>query len=300
MNTEAALQQSPDFSHEKISITPYFIRHASKLFYLIIFLILFYGWSQKEYSNLSPESGLGYTLGIVGGSLMLLLLLYPLRKKIRFMHSFGLVKYWFKMHMLFGVLGPVAILYHANFGLGSVNGNIALFSMITVASSGLVGRYLYAKIHHGLYGRKASLQELRDSLMISKGQLGHNFKLSKTAIKLIKNAEKRALKKRNLILATLIWPVINIRTGWTKYRLKKIFKKDFSNSISVKKNDKKIIKALTIKASAEINTYLDSLYNIFGFKLFEGLFSLWHVLHLPLFFMLVVSGILHVVVVHSY
>lgn len=300
MNTDVVLEQSPAFTKNKISIASYFARHASKFFYFFIFLVILYGWTQRTYSNLSPETGLGYYLGIVGGTLMLLLLLYPLRKKVRFLHSFGLVKYWFKMHMLFGVLGPVAILYHANFGLGSVNSNIAMFSMIIVASSGLVGRYLYAKIHHGLYGRKANLQELRDSLMISKGQLGKHFTLSKKAALLIKNAEKRTLRKRNIIIATLLWPLINFNTGLTKFRLKRIFKRDFANSISNNKKDKKVVKTLSNQASMEINAYLDGLYNIFGFKIFESLFSLWHILHLPLFFMLVVTGILHVVVVHSY
>ena len=36
------------------------------------------------------------------------------------------------------------------------------------------------------------------------------------------------------------------------------------------------------------------------FGIYERLFSLWHVLHLPLFFMLLVTGIVHVVAVHVY
>ena len=153
-----------------------FIRNnISKLFYLSIFVLIFVGWKNKEYSNLTPESGAGYWLGIIGGTLMLVLLLYPLRKKVRFLNIFGKIKYWFKLHMLFGVLGPVAILFHANFSLGSTNSNVAFFSMVIVASSGLVGRYFYAKIHHGLYGRKANLKELRESLKESKSKLGNHF-----------------------------------------------------------------------------------------------------------------------------
>jgi hypothetical protein len=33
---------------------------------------------------------------------------------------------------------------------------------------------------------------------------------------------------------------------------------------------------------------------------YERLFALWHVLHLPLFFMLLVAGIAHVIAVHLY
>ena len=109
--------------------------NSSKLFYLGIFILIYMGWKNKGLSNLTPESGTGYRLGIIGGSLMLLILLYTLRKKIRFFNLFGHIKYWFKLHMLFGVLGPVAILFHANFSLGSTNSNVAFFSMIIVASS---------------------------------------------------------------------------------------------------------------------------------------------------------------------
>jgi len=36
------------------------------------------------------------------------------------------------------------------------------------------------------------------------------------------------------------------------------------------------------------------------FRVYERLFSLWHVLHLPLFFMLLAAGIVHVIAVHVY
>jgi len=137
---------------------------GNKIFILVILLLLAFGWYQRDDSYLEAESGLGYWLGIVGGSLMLLLLLYPLRKRLRSMDRFLSVKFWFRVHMLFGILGPVAIpvaiLYHSSFSLGSMNSSIALVCMLSVASSGLVGRYLYVKIHHGLYGAQTQLSEL--------------------------------------------------------------------------------------------------------------------------------------------
>jgi len=32
----------------------------------------------------------------------------------------------------------------------------------------------------------------------------------------------------------------------------------------------------------------------------SGLFSLWHILHVPFVFMLVISGVVHVIAVHMY
>ena len=161
MNNESVVDESVVDKSVNLSGLPRILNfintNMSRIFYLCIFVLIYTGWKNKHLSNLTPESGAGYWLGIIGGSLMLILLLYPLRKKVRFLNLFGKVKYWFKLHMLFGVLGPVAILFHANFSLGSTNSNVAFFSMAIVASSGLIGRYLYTKIHHGLYGRKANL-----------------------------------------------------------------------------------------------------------------------------------------------
>ena len=300
MNNEATINNRTSGTPVLFFITTLIGNNSSKIFYLSIFALIYYGWKNREFSNLTPESGAGYWLGIIGGSLMLLLLLYPLRKKIRFFDLFGKIKYWFKLHMLFGVLGPVAILFHANFSLGSTNSNVAFFSMVIVASSGLVGRYLYAKIHHGLYGRKASLKELRESLKESRGNLGSHYLLTKNIVEKIKATERLLLRKRNIIVATILWPVIFIRAEWAKRAIRKSINKTYKQLAVEKGWDKEMLRSLSKDANSEVQPYIVGLYEIYGFRIFEGLFSLWHFLHLPLFIMLVFSGILHVVVVHSY
>jgi hypothetical protein len=36
------------------------------------------------------------------------------------------------------------------------------------------------------------------------------------------------------------------------------------------------------------------------YRMYERLFSLWHVLHIPLFFMLLIAGVVHVVAINVY
>ena len=300
MNNEAVINKTTSNPSALFSLFRFISNNSSKLFYLSVFVLIYMGWENKEFSNLTAESGTGYWLGIIGGSLMLLLLLYPLRKKVRFLNMFGAIKYWFKLHMLFGVLGPVAILFHANFSLGSTNSNVAFSSMVIVASSGLVGRYLYTKIHHGLYGRKANLKELRETLKESKDNLGSHFTLTKDVVVKIKSSERLLLRNRNIVLATLLWPIIFFRTAFAKRVIRKKIKKAFSEASTRKGWDKKMVRSLSRDANSEVQPYIDGLYEMYGFRIFEGLFSLWHFLHLPLFIALVFTGILHVVVVHSY
>jgi len=49
-----------------------------------------------------------------------------------------------------------------------------------------------------------------------------------------------------------------------------------------------------------IKDYLDGVREMVMFTMFEKIFSYWHLLHVPLVFLLVLSGIAHVVAVHMY
>jgi hypothetical protein len=113
-------------------------------------------WAIGRWGGFTAGSTLGYNLGLAGGLMMLLLFSYPLRKHFRFMRGFGPAKHWFALHMALGILGPLFILAHSRFHVGSINAGIALASMSLVAISGIVGRFIYTRIHHGLYGHRAN------------------------------------------------------------------------------------------------------------------------------------------------
>ena len=49
-----------------------------------------------------------------------------------------------------------------------------------------------------------------------------------------------------------------------------------------------------------INGYLDSVLAVVEFTAYRRLFSLWHVVHIPLFIMLIVTATVHVIAVHLY
>ena len=126
----------------------------------VVVVVLVLGWLGRDEEYLTPKSGLGYWLGIYGSMAMLLLLIYSMRKRSRSMRWLGPIPAWFRIHMLLGIAGPVLIIFHSNFKLGALNSNVAFITMLIVASSGIVGRYLYGKIYMGLYGRKAEAQDV--------------------------------------------------------------------------------------------------------------------------------------------
>ncbi len=259
--------------------------------YLLVMFLILRGWQHRQQPFLSPESGLGYALGITGGSMMLLLLLYPLRKRIRLLGRIGRVQHWFRIHMLLGVLGPVCILFHCSFQFGSLNSNVALICMVLVASSGLVGRYFYAKIHHGLYGQKASLAELRSDAALLQRDLDGKLQQLPALLALLTGFETRAIEPPASLLHGM-WRYLTLGpyTWWCYLRIRRLIRREWSDmDIELRK-----------RLNRQLGARLASIRKLTEFHFYERLFALWHVLHVPLFIMLVISGIVHVFAVHMY
>ncbi len=173
------------------------------VFTLTVVGLLLMGWLERTEYWYSAEAGVGYAFGIAGFSLMALLLLYPLRKHWKPMSRLFAIRYWFQMHMIFGVLGPTLILFHANFSLGSLNSNVALFSMLLVALSGLVGRYVYTRIHRGLYGEAIVYQDLAREFAPDRGSQASVMVELEKRLRSNKGSAFKLLADRREIRATI-------------------------------------------------------------------------------------------------
>jgi len=89
-----------------------------------------------------------YYTGILSGIFMLLLYLYPLRKHLKFFRSFGKMSKWFLVHTIIGL--PILLLIHTKFLLiASLNGAIAFYGIMLIASSGILGRFLLQRVTRG-------------------------------------------------------------------------------------------------------------------------------------------------------
>ncbi len=270
-------------------------------FTLFALLLLYMGWLNRTQAVWTAEDGWGYWLGIVGGSLMLLLLLYPMRKRFHFMSKWLTVKFWFRLHMVFGVLGPVLIMMHSSYHLGSLNGRIALFSMLIVAISGLFGRYFYTRIHYGLYGRKATFASLRaDSEMISK-KLGPLFDLQPKAKQLLTDYEQRVLHAPRGPLASAIhWFSMRYTAARLYHSVIRALNKKLLAAAHLKGWDRAKVRRKQMRMRSMLLDHRRVLRQILEFHFYERLFAIWHLLHMPLFIMMVVTGFVHVYAVHAY
>lgn len=269
--------------------------------YSLLLVAIGIGWLARDKGLVNPEDGLGYWLGIFGSSMMLSLLLYPYRKRIKALRILGTTAQWFRAHMILGVVGPLLVLYHCNFQTGSFNSQVALFCMLVVAGSGIFGLHIYARVHRGLYGRKTSLDELRsdlaESLESSHGLATLMPNLMSQLVTLSTEIQGDNITRSLGLRASLTWTlrqyVVWISLSWTAHRELRV---RAALSPTVARDFWRLKKV----SSVYVRNYVHLMGRVAQFTLYEKLFSVWHVLHLPLFYMLVLSALLHVLAVHMY
>ncbi|MEI6459741.1 MAG: hypothetical protein WCP04_12485 [Pseudomonadota bacterium] len=270
---------------------------STSLGMLLTTCIVVAGWVLPLRDYITPRAGLGYWLGILGGSLMVALLIYPLRKRVRLFAFLGSARIWFQIHMVMGVAGPLAILYHCTYRMGATNSNVALWSMIIVASSGLVGRYLYSRIHFGLYGSRANLDEIHFQASKIRLEGTGAGRLLPGFAERLDEAEKSISFSMPLVpkalSALLFWLSSKMRV---RVFIRRSLNKAATSSKAVADQKQKLLLAAQRYAEAR----LAAARRVAEFQSCEKLFGLWHLLHLPLFGMLFVAGIVHVIAVNLY
>jgi len=262
---------------------------------------LFAGWLVRDRHVLSAEYGLGYWLGIIGASLMALLLLYPLRKRSKRFRGLGPISIWFRVHMVFGILGPALIVFHCNFSLGSLNSQVALYCTLIVAGSGLVGRYIYARIHNGLYGQRVTLFELRDAFTSLDDQLAPISRVAPKLIETLRAAEDSIQRGHVGVLGAIgraLRAAVVTRT--VGYRLRRQIPQVLDQLAASSRVYAEQRPRLEHNWLSLLDRRLEALRRYAQFACFERSFALWHVVHYPVFIVMVAAVILHIFAVHMY
>jgi len=258
-------------------------------------------WLLSRYGSYKSGSLLGYNLGLAGGVGLLFILLYPLRKRMRFLHALGPTKWWFAMHMTCGIFAPFLILVHSKFHIGSVNAGVALISMLLVAASGFVGRFIYVRIHHGLYGTRISLAELQVQVGFNSGEVHSKLGFAPRVEQWLREFETTAVERpKNLVHGMWRFLTLGVRARWVRRRCTQEFARAYRMHARAIKWDAAQQQRHLAGGKALIASFLAGAQRVAQFSRYERMFSLWHVLHVPLVWMMVFSAIAHVVAVHAY
>jgi hypothetical protein len=254
---------------------------------------------------------LGYNLGLTGGTMMLILLLYPLRKRVKLFSKLGALPTWFRWHMVLGILGPLIIIFHSTYHvyipyfhpIGSPNAAVAMLCMLLVSGSGTFGRFFYTKIHHGLYGRQATVRELQASLENS-GELVSVFGFAPGVEKALTDfragAESQDYKKSASFASFF---AIGFQARMLSRDLSREVRRVMQTQAAQSHFTREQLantESLILDYHGKIVSYLNAVRDASQFHTYERMFSWWHIFHIPLVYMMVFSAIYHVYAVHAY
>ncbi len=269
--------------------------------FLLAIAVIAIGWTGRDARDITAEEGIGYFLGVVAVVCMLLLLVYPFRKRFRRLKFLGATKDWFRAHMMMGATATLTALYHCNFKLGSTNSRIALFSLLAVAGSGLVGRFIYQKVHHGLNGRKRSLKKLLSRVRLTPPAGGTVVRFIPELMEQLKSFDQAVMVPPKNLYDSLRLPfMLNAKTRIAHYRLMRFARRRMAVEAAASTLVAQHADRLDRSIDNYLRTHLRQVRRVAEFLAYERLFSLWHTVHVPFFVLLVVSVIVHIIAVHWY
>jgi hypothetical protein len=115
-----------------------------------------------------PGSGVGAVFGIAGAVLMLVPLVYPLVKRMPFVHAritpHASLPSLLAVHVYTGIVGPLLALIHTGHRFDSGLGISLTASMLLVVVSGFTGRYLLSYVSQEMTDKLVMLQTARGDL----------------------------------------------------------------------------------------------------------------------------------------
>jgi hypothetical protein len=261
---------------------------------LCVFVAVLYIVGRALYDDryYTPEEGLGYWLGLVGGVMMLLAFFYTAFKYVAKLRTRAIMKHWLTIHIFFGVAGPVLVLVHSTFQIGSLNGGVALISMLLVLMSGIMGRFLYSKTHYGLGGRKARAKDLQVMLKLA----GHKIKSERL------DRFTTSVLTQKQTLGYVFWELFSFgwRSRWLYFRMTETMRVHLRRLAEQNGWDKATVRQKRREFKRQLRLYIETLRKVALFKVYERFFAFWRNAHVPLLYLLLMSGVVHVIAVHMY
>jgi hypothetical protein len=237
------------------------------------------------YWVLKPGGSLGLAYGYLGAGMMVLLPLYSLRKRVRGLHRLGSAAVWLDYHILLGVFGPLFILLHSSF---KVRGLVAVsfWSMVAVALSGVMGRFLYALIPHSRVGEELSVAQILKLDQQLSRHLVEKFRLPSDFLERLESVAVGNLDpQRSLISLLLRMPTDIILL---RFRLRRLLPRQRIWSRMAPGLGRRLRRAVLRKAVLRRRLLL--------LDRVRSLFRYWHVVHKPLAIIMYLFAAVHIAV----
>ncbi|MBK6733493.1 MAG: hypothetical protein IPG61_05300 [bacterium] len=231
-----------------------------------------------DFREFRAAGRVGHGVGILGSVMIVLLLLYSLRKRMRVLQRAGQLPIWLRYHIFLGVAGPILITLHTAFKVGGLV-SVSYWSMVAVALSGFFGRYLYQQIPRNVLGETLDVAEIeaRNEALLVELSMNHN--MDDRAAAVLEDLALRKLEHRAAPMALLMLPFLNgtLVRQLQRWSLRHV---DGDRAVAVRLAKEWVLQTRRLRL----------------FHLIRDLFHYWHVFHKPFAFIMILVMIVHVAV----
>jgi hypothetical protein len=231
-----------------------------------------------DFREFRAAGRVGHGVGILGSFMIVLLLLYSLRKRMRVLQRAGQLPIWLRYHIFLGIAGPILITLHTAFKVGGLV-SVSYWSMVAVALSGFFGRYLYQQIPRNVLGETLDVAEIeaRNEALLVELSMNHN--MDDRAATVLEDLALRKLEHRAAPMALLMLPFLNgmLVRQLQRWSLRHV---DGDRAVAVRLAKDWVLQTRRLRL----------------FHLIRDLFHYWHVFHKPFAFIMIFVMIVHVAV----
>jgi len=257
----------------------------TKSSFTLLGLVQAAGYLEKYTIAAEPNKGIWHLVGIVGSACFIMMMTYSIRKRMGFMQDVGSLRSWLDVHMFLGIVGTVLTTTHTTYKIGGLV-SISFWCMIIVATSGLLGRYLYGWIPHRVSGKELEMDEIRDYLEATDEEMEGALGKSPEIVKYYDRIEgPPGSGDGNAMVAIIKMFAYDIGNMFliAKIWLELLVNKDLPLGVkqqlfSMIREKNKMIRARNFLSTA------------------QRLLHYWHVFHKPLAIMMFIVMFLHVIV----
>jgi len=244
-----------------------------------------YGYLSNYPIIYEPSKGIWHAVGWVGSSVMILMMLYSVKKRFSIFNSLGSLRHWLSAHISLGIMGPILVTFHTTFKFGGIIAT-SFWCMIITMIFGILGRYIYVQIPRDLSGTELETNEIdkiAESLDIKLSEYLKNVNIT-NLFKEISIADEKA-KSLNVISALFFMIKTDIKNLYRITHLKNIIRSRYHLSGKVRRE---IVLLLKKKAALiRQKNFLATSHRLLHY---------WHVLHVPLAIVMFLIMFLHIIV----
>ena len=224
---------------------------------------------------LRPTGLVAHPLGAMGLLLMMVPVVYALRKRWAPLARAGPLPRWLEAHILCGIVGPALITFHTSFKFNGLI-SVAYWSMVAVMLSGFVGRYLFVRIPKTIRGVELTHDEIRSRAEELTGEIGAASLLRPGMLERLREIEQQLAPAAG---RAVVGPIM------VRRRLRGLRGELLAAGVD---------RPLADRATAAMAERALLLRRLAYLDRRKRLFAMWHVFHLPLVYVMFAITTLHV------